>query len=165
MDLIASSVPGRLRVRHRALCGDPRLDALRAAVARWRGVVGAETNPRAGSLLIRYHTTQLTLTACERRVVAAVEKLLVTHVRANVRENLKKHTKVGAGETAAQRHHHGGTLRVRVNRWAKRSMLASLGGSLALAVAGSKRWHALSGGLFLTALALHLWVHRRHILR
>ncbi len=98
---------------------------------------------------------------CEARAVAAAAKLLAT----NAWESVKKRAKVGAGETVAQPHHPGGTPRVRVNRWAKRAMLASLAISLLLAGAGRKRWHWLTGMVFLHALAAHLWVHRRHILR
>ncbi|MDD5328515.1 MAG: heavy metal translocating P-type ATPase [Sulfuricella sp.] len=55
--------------------------------------------------------------------------------------------------------------RVRINRYAKRGMLATLPLSLALAAMGKKRWHAVSGGVFLAALGAHLAAHRRHLLR
>jgi hypothetical protein len=42
---------------------------------------------------------------------------------------------------------------------------ASLAVSLLLAGAGRKRWHALSGGMFVASLAVHLWVHRRHVFK
>jgi hypothetical protein len=161
MSLIASSIPGRLRLRDRALRDDARLDALGVAVGRWRGVTDVEINLRAGSLLIHYDVARLTPAACETRAVAATAKLLGS----NARESVKKRTKLGADETVAQLDHPGGTPRVRVNRWAKRAMLTSLAISLLLAGAGSKRWHWLTGVVFLHALAAHLWVHRRHILR
>ncbi len=44
-------------------------------------------------------------------------------------------------------------------------MLASLALSLVLAVLGNKRGHWLVGALFLHALAVHLWAHRRHLFR
>lgn len=153
MNLIASSIPGRLRLRHCALRDAAPLESLRAAVAGWRHVQSVAANSRAGSLLIRYDAARLERKRLEARAVAATEKLVGT-----------ASAKVGAGGTAAYPHHPGGTLRVRANRWAKRGMLASLGISLLLAGMGSKRWHALAGGLFLHALAAHLWVHRRHIL-
>jgi hypothetical protein len=165
MTSIASSIPGRLRLRDRALRDDARLDALGAAAARWRGVTDVEINPRAGSLLIHYDAVRLAPATCEARAVAAAAKLLGRNTQASVRESVEKRAKVGAGETVAQPHHPGGTPRVRVNRWAKRAMLASLAISLLLAGAGRKRWHFLTGAVFLHALALHLWVHRRHILR
>ncbi|OHC70945.1 MAG: hypothetical protein A2045_16280 [Rhodocyclales bacterium GWA2_65_20] len=37
--------------------------------------------------------------------------------------------------------------------------------SLLLAAVGGKRWHAMSGGVFVAFLALHLAGHRRHLLR
>lgn len=59
----------------------------------------------------------------------------------------------------------GGTLRVRVNRVARRGMLASLAASMVLAALGRKRWHTVTGIVFLKFLAMHLWVHRRHLVR
>ncbi len=47
MSLIASCIPGRLRLCDRALRNDARLDALGAAAARWRGVTDVEINPPA----------------------------------------------------------------------------------------------------------------------
>lgn len=155
MSLIASSIPGRLRLRNHALRDPTRLAALRAGIMRWRNVAAVEANPKAGSLLIRYDARMLTRECCEARALAIVEKSLG-----------KAHaSKVGAGETVPQSRHRDGTSRVRANRWAKRGMLSSLAVSLLLAAAGTKRWHALTGVLFLHALAAHLWVHRRHILR
>ena len=55
--------------------------------------------------------------------------------------------------------------RLQANRWAKRTMLGSLAVSMALALQGAKRGHALTGLVFLHALGLHLWVHRRTILK
>ncbi|HRP98130.1 MAG TPA: hypothetical protein PL143_17980, partial [Rhodocyclaceae bacterium] len=59
----------------------------------------------------------------------------------------------------------GGTLRVRVNRVARRGMLVSLAASMLLAALGRKRWHTVTGIVFLKFLAMHLWVHRRHLVR
>ncbi|OGS91248.1 MAG: hypothetical protein A2Z95_01965 [Gallionellales bacterium GWA2_60_18] len=157
MNLIASSLPGRLRLRAPALCNAAKLEALRAIVARWRDVLAVETNPQAGSLLVRYDAARLDRARFEARAVAAAEKALGVNAKGSV--------KAVADETAAPSHRHGGTQRVRANRWAKRGMLASLAVSLLLAGLGRKRWHALAGGLFLHALAAHLWVHRRRILK
>jgi len=153
MNPIASSLPGRLRLRDRALRDRARLDALRARIVRWRGVLRVESNSQTGSLLIHYDATQLTPARCEARAVAAAEQILETR------------QKIGVGGTAPHDRHHGGALRVKANRWAKRAMLVSLAVSLSLVAAGAKRWHALTGVLFLHALAAHLWVHRRRLLK
>jgi hypothetical protein len=154
MNPIASSIPGRLRLRAPGLRNPARLESLHAAIAKWSGVLAVETNPKAGSLLVRYDVRHLERTRIEARAATAAAKVLGTHA-----------TKVGAGGTAADARHHGGTPRVKANRWAKRGMLASLTVSLLLAAAGTKRWHALAGVAFMHALAVHLWAHRRHILR
>jgi hypothetical protein len=73
----------------------------------------------------------------------------------------------GGAEPAASwwRARPGGTLRVRVNRVARRGMLVSLAASMVLAALGRKRWHTVTGLVFLKFLAMHLWVHRRHLIR
>jgi hypothetical protein len=151
---IASSVPGRMRLRGAPLHDPSVLDHLSGRIASWRHVAAVEANPRSGSLLVRYDAARLDRACCEQRALAAAANVLGT-----------THVKVGAGETAQPAPRHGAPSRVKANRWAKRGMLASLATSLLLAAVGSKRWHALTGVLFLHALAVHLWVHRRHILR
>ncbi|ENO95535.1 hypothetical protein C667_18522 [Thauera phenylacetica B4P] len=53
----------------------------------------------------------------------------------------------------------------RLNRAAKIGMLGSLGASLALAATGNKRWHAVTGGVFVACLGVHLGLHRKALLR
>ncbi len=154
MARIVSSIPGRLRLRGDALHDPVLLRQLSDRVAHWRHVAAVEGNPRTGSLLVHYDAARLDRACCEQRALAAAANVLGT-----------THVKVSAGETAQPAPRHGAPSRVKANRWAKRGMLASLATSLLLAAVGSKRWHALTGVLFLHALAVHLWVHRRHILR
>lgn len=54
---------------------------------------------------------------------------------------------------------------MQVNRYAKAGMLGSLSASLALAATGQKRLHAVTGGIFVACLGVHLGVHRRSLLR
>lgn len=142
MHLIASSQPGRVRLRNAALRDPQRLERLHGSLAKWKGVLGVETNPKAGSVVVRYDATRL-----ERR-----------HIEARIEA-------VAAAELARPLPQRGRITRVQVNRYAKRGMLASLAVSLLLAAAGLKRWHAASGGVFLASLLVHLAVHRRHVLR
>lgn len=143
---IASSIPGRLRLRGDALRDAARCARWRRQVANWRHVSSAAANPRTGSLLVCYDSQRLDPARFAARVLSLVER-----------------ASPAPGPAPAPTR--GGASRVRVNRHAKRGMLASLAASLLLAGAGLKRWHALTGGLFLAALAVHLWVHRRHVLR
>ncbi len=143
--MIASSTPGRIRLRHPSLRDPQRSERLPLQVARWRHVREVRANPQAGSLIVRYDNEKLNDASLARRLESSITKLGATPLKLPAKP--------------------GGTTRVQANRWAKRGMLGSLAVSLVLAAAGQKRWHALSGGGFLASLAVHLWVHRRHILR
>jgi hypothetical protein len=150
---IVSSIPGRLRLRVAAPGAPAALDRLRSQIEQWEAVGSVAINPRTGSLLVHYDATRLTAARLEECARAAAATL----VRAAA--------KVGSGGTALPPRTHGGTPRVRANRLAKRGMLASLALSLVLAALGNKRGHWLAGALFLHALAVHLWAHRRHLFR
>ena len=145
---VASSVPGRMRLRGERLRDSSVLEQLSGKIARWRHVSAVDANPRTGSLLVHYDAARLKPDVFASRISKAIAG---------------QHRPKAPG--ASQPPAHGGTPRVRINRYAKRGMLISLAASLVLAGAGRKRWHALIGGAFLASLALHLWVHRRHILR
>lgn len=142
MSRIASVIPGRIRVRDPQLRLPDRLERLRAALAANEGIVSTEANPAAGSLLLYYDAAKVAPEIMEALVDAAVDT-----------------------ELATPRHAYPPSARVRINRAAKHGMLGSLALSLALAAAGQKRWHVISGGLFLASLSLHLAVHRRRLLR
>lgn len=139
MTSIVSAIPGRIRVRLPQLRDAARLERLRAMLAADAAVHECETNPAAGSLLLHYDAAKVAPEIMEALVDAAVDD-----------------------ELAAPR---PDTAKIRLNRHAKRGMLLSLALSLAFAAAGKKRWHTLSGGLFLVGLGLHLAIHRRRLLR
>lgn len=142
MTRIVSSLPGRIRLRDPSLHQADRLDRLAAALAAMEGVLAVDGNARAGSLVLRYEAAGRDVEAMEAAVDAAAD-----------------------AEFARPRPHLKPSTRVRVNRYAKRGMLASLAASLALAAAGQKRWHALTGGAFVACLMVHLAVHHRHLVR
>lgn len=155
MSAIASSIPGRLRLRDASLREAARLEKLRATAAGWRGVNSVEANPRVGSLLLHYDAAVLTQGKLETRLMNALGLPAANAPQAGA-------VAMPAAPAAPEKRR---VTRVAVNRQAKRVMLASLAASLALAVAGAKRWHAATGGLFLAALLVHLAVHRRHLWR
>lgn len=139
MSRIASSLPGRIRVRDPQLRQPGRLERLRDMLAAGEGVASTEINPVTGSLLLHYNAATTPPEIMESFVDLAVD-----------------------AELAAPRPE---TAYTRLNRYAKRGMLGSLALSLAFAAAGHKRWHIVGGGLFLVALGAHLMVHRERLLR
>lgn len=142
MSRIVSSLPGRIRLRDTVLCQADRIERLRRVLTAMDGVVSVEANLKAGSLVLRYETARVDVETMEAAVDAAAD-----------------------AEFATPLPHRRPTPRVRINRYAKRGMLGSLSASLVFAAAGRKRWHALTGGLFVASLLVHLAVHRRHVLR
>lgn len=152
MTCIASSTPGRLRLRHAALRNPERLDLLTRTIAGWSPVREVAANARTGSLLVNYETSAMEEADFARRCEAALLALLPM-----------KETAVAVA--APKRATRSGATRVRANRLAKRGMLASLAVSMLLAAIGAKRWHIGTGAFFLHALGVHLWAHRRHLFR
>lgn len=157
MNCIASSIPGRIRLRHISLRDPSLLSRLSETLSRWPQVRAVTPNPRTGSLLVAYDADGLGAEECTRRCEAAVAGLLPRE-RETARESALRSP---AGRPARR----GGTPRVRANRLAKRGMLASLAASLLLAAAGAKRGHIWTGLFFLHALGVHLWAHRRNLIR
>ena len=153
MTSIASSIPGRLRLRHPALRDHGRLARLGALVNTWPGIGGVTTNPAAGSLVATYDPTVLSEPESRRRAEAAVAALVPA----------AKPRPAKAAVTGPARRPR--MTPARANRIAKPVMLASLAVSLALAAAGAKRAHILTGIGFLHALGVHLWVQRRNLLK
>ena len=142
MSRVASSIPGRIRVRDTALRQPDRLARLHAMLQAVDGVHDVESKPATGSVIVHYNAAHF--------APEAMETLVEQHVDA---------------ELARPRSKFPPSTRMRINRAAKAGMLGSLAVSLALAATGNKRWHAASGLVFVACLGVHLTVHRRHLLR
>lgn len=142
MSRVASSIPGRIRVRDTALRQPDRLARLHATLQAVDGVHDVESKPATGSVIVHYNAAHF--------APEAMETLVEQHVDA---------------ELARPRSKFPPSTRMRINRAAKAGMLGSLAVSLALAATGNKRWHAASGLVFVACLGVHLTVHRRHLLR
>jgi hypothetical protein len=167
--VIASSIPGRIRLRHAALRRPERLERLALSLSDWPEALTLEPNARTGSLLLHYDPSRLTRAESERRCVAVLQALLPPPPSPEpapvpaLQPAAQGPTAPAAATTSAATARP--SQRVRANRLAKRLMLASLLATLVLAAAGAKRWHTGAGLLFVHALGVHLWVHRRHLLR
>lgn len=142
MSRVASSIPGRIRVRDTALRQPDRLARLHATLQAVDGVHDVESKPATGSVIVHYNAAHF--------APEAMETLVEQHVDT---------------ELARPRGKFPPSTRMRINRAAKAGMLGSLAVSLALAATGNKRWHAASGLVFVACLGVHLTVHRRHLLR
>ncbi|ENO88630.1 HMA2 domain-containing protein [Thauera linaloolentis] len=143
MSRVVSSLPGRIRIRDKALRNRARLAEIESALRRLDGVVVVEPNVSAGSIVLHYAPDKTDPLRLENEVDTVIDTALA----------------------APQRPAGSRSLRMQVNRCAKIGMMGSLATSLALAATGNKRWHAISGGLFVACLGIHLGVHRRHLLR
>lgn len=142
MSRIVSALPGRIRIRDRVLRERARLGRVEAALARLEGIDSLQGNPGAGSIVLHFDAARVDVAALEAAVDATID-----------------------AELATPHKPHRRSLKMQINRSAKFGMLGSLAASLALAAAGEKRWHAVTGGLFVACLGVHLGVHRRSILR
>lgn len=142
MTHVVAAIPGRIRVRDRLLAQGDRLERLREAAATRPGVTAVRTNPGSGSLVVHYDAARV--------APEAMEKWLENRVDRELHRPLPRS---------------GRSRRMAINRAAKATMLASLAATLALAATGNKRGHTLAGLGFVSALAVHLAVHRHHLLR
>jgi hypothetical protein len=138
MPLIVSSIPGRIRIRHKALASARRGGRLRDAFLALDGVARVETHTAASSLIVHYDAAAIPFEEMER----AVSEITAAGLEA---------LRAGRDREAA------------VNRYAKHGMLLSLAATFALAARGGRRGHALSGCLFAACLGAHLYFHRGKI--
>jgi hypothetical protein len=145
MSRIVSSLPGRIRVRDKALRNQTRLEKLEAELRRMEGFTSLQTNLGAGSVVLHFDAARTDAATLETAVEAAVDAALAAPL-----------AKSQAGPSSLKR---------QANRYAKAGMLGSLTTSLALAAVGRKRWHAVTGGVFVACLGVHLGVYRRSLLR
>lgn len=141
MTRIASSSPGRIRVKDPALRGRDCLSRVHKELAPLEGVRELSPNLVAGSIVVFFDHGEVGPAKLEQRIEQALDAAL-------------------AAPRKARRSIHN-----RVNRAAKIGMLGSLGASLALAATGNKRWHAVTGGVFVACLGVHLGLHRKALLR
>ncbi|MDR1890080.1 MAG: hypothetical protein LBQ81_12005 [Zoogloeaceae bacterium] len=155
MNPVASSIPGRLRVRAPDLRASKTLARLAAQLGALDVSCRVTTNPCCGSLLLCYDATRLT----RQTVEAAVHALFAPEAAS-----------VPASTGAPLREPHGQKLRrhytrtsLKLNRYAKYGMLASLGASLVYAATGATRAHALTGAVFVACLGAHMAVHRHRL--
>lgn len=148
MNMIASAVPGRIRVRTPALRNPDSLTRMGMALEALEGVVSTRQNRPACSIIVTYD--------CARVAAGEMEAKVASMAAATLGQPAPSPSPSPARKTAFRR---------RANRWAKYGSIASLGVSLAALAVGGKRLHAVSGGIFVAFLAVHMAVHRKHTFR
>lgn len=167
--LIASSVAGRLRLRHEALRQPQRLQVLAQHLSACPAVTGVQAKPQAASIVVYYDCAQWSVAHSCQQIETLVREVLPELVTSSAPAEptsapMSAPLPPPHGHGHGQRKHRKHRTR-HANRWAKRVMLGSLALSMLLALRGAKRGHALTGLVFLHALGLHLWVHRRGLLK
>ena len=182
--VLASSIPGRLRLRAAALRHEPALSRACEALQAHPGVVSVQANARAGSLLLHYDPALLPWRQAENRLAAVAWAAVAPQDAQTPKASeapkapkaprrtrsaaaappLPAPARVPAAPAASAQDRPPANC-PQANRWAKRGMLMSLGASLALAATGAKSGHAVLGGVFVLLLGVHLTVHRRHLLK
>lgn len=171
--LIASSVAGRLRLRHEALRQPQRLQVLAQHLSACPAVTGVQAKPQAASIVVYYDCAQWSVAHSCQQIETLVREVLPELVTSSApAEPTSAPMSAPMSAPLPPPHGHGHGQRKHrkhrtrhANRWAKRVMLGSLALSMLLALRGAKRGHALTGLVFLHALGLHLWVHRRGLLK
>ncbi|MBK6998866.1 MAG: hypothetical protein IPH35_02435 [Rhodoferax sp.] len=157
-NVLASCLPGRIRLRHPAL-REGRCNArLQAALHTLDGALIVEPNVTVGSLLFHYD-----LTRCDQRTMESQVAILCGRVLGEpaTASDLPDEAKMATAPVVERRR---STPR-QFNRVAKVAMLASFPLSLALAALGKKNLHAVTGGVFTLFLLVHLGVHRRNLIK
>jgi hypothetical protein len=153
MALIVASIPGRMRIRHRLFSQVAVTECLGAALAALDGVVAVEIRRTAASLIVRYDAARISAGGMERRVGEVVGAALqALGDDASGKEDAR-------GGKRFYRH-----AATTLNRYAKYGMYASLPISLILAARGAGRAHALTGGIFIACLGVHLLRHHKRLI-
>jgi len=147
MSRIVSSVPGRIRVRDKALRDQTKLEQLKKELSnKIAAITALQDNVRTGSVLLRFDRNAIELSAIEVSIDSIVDKVI---------------SKTSKPQRLLSKKN--------INRYNKIIMLGSLGASLiALRMARRKpriRWHRLTGYIFVANLGVHLYIYRKSLLR
>ncbi|PWV63199.1 HMA2 domain-containing protein [Plasticicumulans acidivorans] len=135
--MIASAIPGRIRVRDGRLKQAGFAQQVAEAAQALAGVSAVRSNPAAGSLVVHYDTA----VTAEEEMEERVEALCLAPY---------------AGPRS---------LRARVAQASKIGMLATLVPSLAFAVSGYKKLHVLTGAGFLLFAGMHMAGYSERLLK
>ena len=144
MSRIVSSLPGRIRVRDKRLRDQERLTELKKELSKITAITALQDDVRTGSSVVNFDPRAIEIAVLETRLDFAVDQVLVERL------TLPPITKK------------------QLNRYNKIAMMGSLAASLALTTVRRKRWrrwHALTGYLFVASVAVHMIIYRKTLFR
>ncbi len=144
MSRIVSSLPGRIRVRDKRLRDQTRLTQLKKELSKITAITALKDDVRTGSVVISFDPSAIEIAALEKHLDIAVDQVLLDRLM------LPPITKK------------------QLNRYSKIAMMGSLAVSLALTTSRQKRWrrwHAMTGYLFVASVAAHMIIYRKTLFR
>lgn len=144
MNRIVSSLPGRIRIRDKRLRDQARLNELRKELLKIAAITELQGDARTGSVVVNFDPSAIDIAILETKLDSAVDKVLAEPLIPPL------------------------LTKKRINRYNKIVMMGSLAASLAFTVARQKRWrrwHALTGYLFVANLGVHLYLYRKTLFR
>ena len=128
--MVASAIPGRIRVRANHLTDQRLLSQAKKAIYRLEGIKDIRTNQGAGSLTVYYDINEMSEWEMEDRVESICQSGSSRRVSQKNNSQMGKITKIG--------------------------MVATLIPTVAYAVAGKKKYHIYAGTAFVCFAALHM---------
>jgi hypothetical protein len=142
MSRIVSSLPGRIRIRDKRLRDQARMNELKKELLKIAAVTELKGDIRTGSVVVSFDLSVIEIAALETKIEATVDKVLAEPPQLLTKKQL--------------------------NRYNKIAMVGSLAASLAFTASRQKRfrrWHALTGYLFVANLGVHLYLYRKTLFR
>lgn len=161
MNVFVSVLPGRIRLRHALLRDGARHAAL---CHRLRGIVDVESDPKVGSLLLRYDPADTTMAARIRAEVASVFALEDEAGRDASWRDEDEHPALKQAAPTIRLHLSRRRMRTDINRIAKVGALGGMAASLA-ALGVSRKLHAQIGVIAAGMMLIHVALHWRRVLR
>jgi len=174
MNVIASSIPGRLRLRHAVLRHSDVLQEAQQIVRAWPEIWNVDVNAKSGSLVVLYPPDPALQPNYEKLGVELMARFtnLSTNTNAYGLEQAPKNhpsqdrvNTSNSSEKEKVSHKSAAARGKQINRVAKRTMMASLAASMLAAAVGTKKMHIWTGLIFMHALGAHLWFYRRTLLK
>ncbi len=158
MNRIASSLPGRLRLK---LSDAGKLPALGASFRNLDGVGELTARPAAASLIVNYDPQRLPRASIE----AFARRQLGLDAPASNDEDIPDPDDTVLEQVLRAQPAPRRKWRLVANRYAKYGAVAAMAVSLLAIAARRKRLHTQAGLVSLALTALHMTIHRRNLLR